>query len=81
MFALLLAIAAVFATLRIGGQAGETFQAAAHLYVGGLLGACVNDFFFAIDDENDRRMYWYFGIGLGLSLVEAACFLVSRFVT
>lgn len=59
-------IAVALGVLRVMGHKSEAFQAVAHLYVGGLFGA-----FFA----GRVRLYLY--LAIGLSLTEAACFLLG----
>lgn len=60
-------VALVLAGIRIAGIKTVLFQAAAHLYVGGLFGA-----YFA----GWRQPYLW--LALGLTLVETICFLVGQ---
>jgi len=62
--AILIIVSVVLAGLRIGGMTHPTFQALAHLFVGGLLtDGCV------------RRQWVEIGLGVALSAVELACFI------
>lgn len=56
-----------FAILRIAGLRSEAFQALAHLYVGGLLGAYFQD----RQGAKDCLV-----VAIVLSVVELACFLL-----
>lgn len=65
---LLNTIAAILGIGRIAGIKGAAFQAAAHLFVGGLFGA-----YFA----GKKRHHLI--LGLGLSALELACFLWFKY--
>jgi uncharacterized membrane protein YfcA len=64
-------IALALAALRLLGHKDAAFQAAAHLFVGGLVGAWLSA-------RPAPRARWYFGLAIALSLVELAAFLASR---
>ncbi len=62
-----LLMAVALGALRVLGMKHIAFQAVAHLYVGGLLGAWWVG--------RDRWLLW---IAVGLSVVEVVCFFVLR---
>jgi hypothetical protein len=80
----LLIIALVLAALRVAGHTSEAYQAAAHLFVGGLLGAwlvnvaCKRSRVCRAGRGNEFAAF-YLGLAIALSIVEVACFLVFRF--
>lgn len=57
------------AVLRVTGETGQAFQAAAHLFVGGLIGAAFSG----------RLKRFPLGLAIALSLVEVFAFLRDRF--
>lgn len=61
-------VSVALAALRIGGFTSSAFQAVAHLWVGGLVGAW-------LAGDRPSRLW----LALMLSAVEVACFLVERF--
>jgi hypothetical protein len=71
-------IAVALAALRIAGHKSEAFQAAAHLFVGGLLTA---------GWVADKSRFWpstwkfYTWLAIALSVVEVACFIWFKFFT
>ena len=65
--AIWLIIAIVLGVLRIHGIKHEAFQAAAHLYVGGLLGAYFSG--------KNKEFLW---IAIGLSVLEVVCFFLVK---
>lgn len=76
---ILIAIVLVIAGLRIAGITHESYQAAAHLFVGGLVGAWLIErkgttIGSAINARIDLLL------AIALSVVEVACFLWFRFV-
>lgn len=66
---LLLLSAAIVALLRLTGETGQTFQAGAHLFVGGLIGLAIGN--------RDRR--FHLGLAIGLSLIELFAFVRGHF--
>lgn len=75
----LIAIALVIAGLRIVGFTHESYQAAAHLFVGGLVGAWIVQRN-ATDLRNVLLANTNLFMAFALSVVEVACFLWFRFV-
>jgi hypothetical protein len=77
----LILISFLLAALRIGGVTAAWFQAAAHMFLGYLLGASV------FGPQVKRELVPGVGISVdvymllfvGLSLVEVICFLVFKF--
>lgn len=69
-------IAAFLGCVRIAGVKHIAFQAAAHLYVGGLLGAYVvsRDSPFQDMKASGRRFLW---IAVALSVLETICFFAK----
>jgi hypothetical protein len=63
----LLVVAIVFAVARIAGVKTKSFQAFAHLYVGGLAGAWLVG-----QSPCDAVLFW------ALCFVEVVCFLLGR---
>lgn len=61
------AVTAALAALRVGGVTNASFQAAAHLYVGLLLGLAVG-----------RKSWSYIWLLLFLTAVETVCFLAGK---
>ena len=61
----------ILVILRLSGVSGEVFQAAAHLFVGALIGGAI-----ATRSPDDRRMLVSYTVIL--SVVETACFVASR---
>ncbi len=67
-------VAVILAGIRIAGHKSQSFQAAAHLFVGGLLGAAISELCRGGDG-------WKFGaanelaVAIALSIVEVACFI------
>jgi phosphotransferase system glucose/maltose/N-acetylglucosamine-specific IIC component len=75
-------IAAAFATMRAAGYKSEAFQAAAHLFVGGLIAAAFVQFF-AIETESQYYRFWTparqnITIAVVLSIIELACFFLIK---
>jgi Na+/proline symporter len=78
-------IAFVLAALRIAGHRSEAYQAAAHLFVGGLIAAAfvqirlsqrINEARLASEvNKSARRNFW---LAVALSVVEVACFIAFR---
>lgn len=64
---ILSAIAIVLAIFRIYGEKGEVFQAIAHLFVGGLIGAYIVG-----------RKRFVITLSIGLSVVELSVFLWQK---
>ena len=64
LFLLALSVSIILGVLRVVGEKGESFQAIAHLWVGGLFVAGIRH----------RPVLW---IAIALSLVELFCFLVG----
>jgi hypothetical protein len=77
---LLLTIAIVLSMLRIGGHTSETYQAAAHLFVGGLFAAGYMQYRYTWT-EGGRDAMRKILLAIGLTAVEVACFLWFRFST
>lgn len=72
-------IAAILATLRVLGHHDETFQAVAHLFTGGMIGAgavhlweWVNTF----DELHLSGAKVCLGLAVVISLIELACFIL-----
>lgn len=79
-------ISIVLASCRIVGITDEFFQAVAHLWVGGIIGAAVALHFCLKCDpleEPDLDLDFFYSlciiVSVVLSLVELICFLFSRF--
>lgn len=69
-YAIWTAAATLLAVLRVVGVKAQWYQAAAHLYVGALLGLALADY------DGDR---WFYVATVGwLSVVEVAMFIVQR---
>jgi hypothetical protein len=70
LYGILSVVAALLAAGRVTGHKGEAFQAAAHLFVGGLVaaGTCRTG--------TPRR--WFWGLAAALSVVEVVAFIVMR---
>jgi hypothetical protein len=64
-------ICAVLAAIRIAGAKSETFQAAAHLWMGALIAV----WYLRYDRDDAKIAGWLVVV---LSVVEVACFVVSR---
>lgn len=84
MMLLLYIIAGVLAVIRISGHTSETYQAAAHLFVGGLIAAAYINWNLPNVDiasiSNLRSIAKHYAwMATGLSIVEVACFLWFRF--
>lgn len=71
-------IAGAIGALRIAGVTHPIFQAVAHLFVGGLFGSAVRHaseqawFAYAFSKDRDAKL------AFALTVLEAACFVVSR---
>lgn len=76
---ILIAIGVMLATLRIAGVTHESYQAAAHLYVGGLVGAWLIQRK-APDLGGAVQGMGYLILAIALSVVEVGCALWFRFV-
>jgi hypothetical protein len=76
---LLALVSVVLASLRVGGLTSEAFQAVAHLWVGGLFAAGYVQYSatWGTDRRNDAMLKIW--LGVGLSVIELACFLFGRF--
>jgi MFS family permease len=71
MIVMLYAIAFVLAALRVAGHKSQSFQAVAHLFVGGLL----TEWWVGSLSWRYSHTFW---IAVSLSIVELACFLWFR---
>lgn len=69
----LILIAVVLSGLRVAGHTSETYQAAAHLYVGALLGSAWSQG--PWEPERATTKYWIAGV---LIFVEVTCFLTFK---
>lgn len=86
MTAALFAISIALAAMRIAGVTHEAYQAAAHLFVGYLLGAWWigrSEALTSHDGEAvfikfDPRASLHFGLAVALSVVEVVCAVVFR---
>lgn len=68
---LLYLVAVAIAGVRVYGEKGWAFKTIAHLFVFVLIGMAIK--------ERDRGARWhYIGVAAALSVVEVACFLLSR---
>lgn len=73
LYAALFLVAAVLGALRASGHKSQSFQAAAHLFVGALLGALI------VIRRNSGLWDWRLvTLVVGLSVLEVICFLVFR---
>jgi len=87
MNALLIAISVVLAVMRIGGAHDQVYQAAAHVFIGWLIGAGYYQYSSAewgswnapVSTPTGESSLWKFGLVLFLSVVEVACFIWFRF--
>ncbi len=87
MRATLLIIALVLAALRVAGHTSEAYQAAAHLFVGGLIGAWLVNVAARIRiraggglaHKEHRAAAFHLSLAVALSVVEVICFIVFRF--
>jgi hypothetical protein len=75
------AIAFILAVLRIAGHKSPTFQAVAHLFVGGLFTAAYMKWKVSNDGPPDYALLsvQWLGLAVVLSLIELACFIWFRF--
>lgn len=73
---LLTIISIIFAALRICGVKSKSYQAFAHLFVGGLFGAAFVDLSLDIGRWTFDG-YWWLWLAIGLSVVELIVFLVG----
>lgn len=69
-----IAIGLSLAIWRIMGHKSQSFQAAAHLFVGWLLSA-----WWYIPDSLDGRRWFFFWVAVALTVVEVGCFVWFRF--
>lgn len=72
-------VSLVIAGLRIAGVTHESYQAAAHLFVGGLVAAYWTQRgtgFWDVDSKGFTNLL----LAIALTVVEVACFLWFRFV-
>lgn len=67
IIAILATITILLCFLRIIGEKSPSFQASAHLFVGGLIGA------YAV-----RHNPWWIALSIVLCVVEVACFFAFR---
>jgi hypothetical protein len=73
LIAALVLVAAALGSMRAAGHKSQAFQAAAHLYVGGLLGALI------VVRSNQGLWDWLLvALVAILSILEVICFLVFR---
>lgn len=78
MPALLIIVALALAALRIGGEKGEAFQAAAHCFVGAMFyaGYVEYGYTWTTGGRSAMQKIW---IGTFLTVVEVACFVWFEF--
>ncbi len=69
MNSIVIVLTAMLATLRIVGNTSPLYQAAAHLFVGALIGAYYVD-----------RRPKVLGLIIGLSVFELVCFLLTKHI-
>lgn len=74
---LLLAVSVAIAAMRVSGHKSEAFQAVAHLFVGGLLGAWLVGRLCRNVVTHSDRLLWA-GLALALSVVEVVCFVAFQ---
>lgn len=74
----LIVISLAIAGLRIGGITHIAYQAAAHLFVGGMIGAAVALYRWTAYDAGRREFWFPIYLALFLSAVEVACFFAFR---
>jgi hypothetical protein len=72
--AILILVSIVLAVMRIGGVKGESFQAVAHLWVGGLFASGGTEHYYTWGTGTGSSMV-KIELAVVLSLVELACFL------
>lgn len=70
-------IAVAIAAARVAGIVHPSYQAGAHLFVGGLFGAWL----VKRNSWEDRTSWLNLVLAVGLTVVEVACFLWFRFVS
>lgn len=72
--AALFIVAAALAVARVGGVIHPSFQAAAHLFTGGLIAASATEHYYTWA-ERKREGGFKFCLAVALSVVELGCFL------